>query len=68
MEKDAVREKATPKSQKAKEETLSIENDLLYRKSRLWVPEGIVQKILESAHDTKLAGYMGQDKTMEHIR
>jgi len=34
----------------------------------LWVPEGLVQKILESEHNTRIAGHMGQDKTIELIR
>jgi len=34
----------------------------------LWVPEGLVQKILESKHDTRIAGHMGQDKMIELIR
>jgi len=42
----------------------------VYRKERLWVPEGkgLRQGILESEHDTKVAGHMGQDKTIELIR
>ena len=47
---------------------LNIREGLLYRKNLLWVPEGIVQQILESEHDTKVAGHMGQDKTIELIR
>jgi hypothetical protein len=36
----------------------------------LWVPDDkdLLLKILESEHDTKVAGNMGQDKTIELIR
>jgi hypothetical protein len=36
----------------------------------LWIPDNkdLIQKILESEHDTKVAGHMGQDKTIELIR
>jgi len=47
---------------------MEIQDELLYRKSRLWVPEELVQEILESEHDTKVAGHLGQDKTIELIR
>ena len=32
------------------------------------MPKGLVQQILESEHDIKAAGHMGQDKTIELIR
>jgi len=67
----AEEEAALPKEQrmdrKARSE-LEIRNGLLYRKSMLWVPEQMVRKILESEHDTKVAGHMGQDKTIELVR
>jgi len=47
---------------------LEIRDELLYRKSMLWVPGELVQGILKSEHDTKVAGHMGQDKTIELIR
>jgi len=53
---------------KARSETLGIEEGLLYRKGMLWVPKTLVQSVLESEHDTKIAGHMGQDKTIELIR
>jgi len=34
----------------------------------LWVPEELIREIMESEHDTKVAGHMGQDKTIELIR
>jgi len=41
----------------------------MYRKEKLWIPEGkgLRQGILELEHDTKVAGHMGQDKTIELI-
>jgi len=56
----------SPKDRKIKK--LSCKNDLLYRRNLLWVPEGLVQRIMELEQDTKVAGYMGQDKTIELIR
>jgi len=49
---------------------LEIQEGCMYRKEKLWVPEGkgLRQGILELEHDTKVAGYMGQDKTIELIR
>ena len=53
---------------KARSEALEIRDGVLYRKGMLWVPEGAVQNVLKSEHDTKVAGHMGQDKTIELIR
>jgi len=66
MKQEAVIEEPSPKDRKVKE--IRKENELLYRKNLLWVPERLVGKILESEHDTKVAGHMGQDKTIELIR
>jgi len=63
---EAATEEALPKDRKVKE--LSCKDDLLYRRNLLWVPEGLVQRIMESEHDTKVAGHMWQDKTIELIR
>jgi len=56
----------SPKDQQDRE--LSCENGLLYRRNLLWVPRERIQKVMESEHDTKVAGHMGQDKTIELIR
>ena len=42
----------------------------LYFKNRLYIPEDSMLRrdILESEHDTKVAGHMGQDKTVELIK
>ena len=49
---------------------LEIQDELLYRKNMLWVPNDkeLIQATLESEHDTKVAEYMDQDKTIELIR
>jgi len=65
----AAREK-WPKDRKVKEGILEICDKLLYRKGMLWVPENerLIKTILESEHDSRVAGHMGQDKTIELIR
>ena len=65
-EQEVVAEGRTPKDRKVKE--LSYENDLLFQWNLLWIPKGLVQRVMESEHDTKVAGHMGQDKTIELIR
>ena len=64
--REAATEDLWLKDRSAKE--VSCENDLLYRWNWLWVPKGLVQRIMESEHDTKVAGHMGQDKTIELIQ
>jgi putative transposase len=45
-----------------------IENGILYRKMKLWVPKDLIMMVLESEHDSKIAGHFGQDKTIKLIR
>jgi hypothetical protein len=49
---------------------ISFENEALYYKGRLWIPDDLQLKkdILEAEHDSKVAGHMGQDKTIELVR
>ena len=47
---------------------MEYKDDLLYRGNLLWIPKGLVRHILESEYDTKVAGHMGQDKTIELIQ
>ena len=54
---EAAAEELSPKDQRVKE--LSCENNLLYRRNLLWIPRGLVQRITESEHNTKVAGHMG---------
>jgi len=61
-----VSEGPTPVDRKARD--TKKEDGVLYRKDLLWVPQGLIQWVLESKHDTKVAGHMGQDKTIELIR
>jgi len=63
---EAATKDLSPKDRKVRE--LSCENNLLYRQNLLWIPKGLVQKIMETEHDTKVGGHMGQDKTIELIR
>jgi len=65
---EAILKEERRMDRKAGNETLETKDGMLYRKSMLWVPEGIVQRILESEHDIKVARHMGQDKTIELIR
>ena len=49
-------------------EHLTIEDGILYYKLRLYVPKGLIQEVLESERDSRVAGHFGQDKTIELIR
>jgi len=44
-----------------------ITDDLLCWKNRIYVPEGLRQRIIQSEHDSKVAGHFGRDRTMELI-
>jgi len=66
VKKEAASEGLVPKDRKVKEE-IWIKVGLLYRENLLWAPEGMVQQIMESEHDTRAAGHMGQDKTIELV-
>ncbi|CCE34844.1 uncharacterized protein CPUR_08783 [Claviceps purpurea 20.1] len=48
-------------------DTFTLDEGLLYRKGRLWVPTTLQRDVLTSEHDTKVAGHMGMDKTAELI-
>ena len=65
---DQIKKEAASGEPGSKDRKVKEINGLLYRSNLLWVPEGLVQRIMESEHDTKVAGYMGQDKTIELIR
>jgi hypothetical protein len=49
-------------------EPFMIEDGILYRKMKLWVPKDLIQTVLESEHNSRIAGHFGQDKTIELIR
>jgi hypothetical protein len=59
---------AAEEKQPSEKTVLRIEDELLYQGNLLWVPEGLTQKVMESEHDTKITGHMGQDKTIELIK
>jgi len=52
-EQEAVTRNPSPKDQKTRK--WNWENGLLYRWNLLWVPKRLVQRIMESEHDTKVA-------------
>jgi hypothetical protein len=49
---------------------ISFENEAFYYKGRVWILDDLELKkdILEAEHDSKVAGHMGQDKTIELVR
>ena len=49
---------------------ISFEDEALYYKGRLWIPDDLQLKkqILEVEHNSKVAGHMGQDKTIKLVR
>jgi len=51
-------------------EMLSLQQGMLYREGLLWLPNdtNIIKTVLESEHDSKIAGHMGRDKTIEIFR
>jgi len=55
---------------KAWREILELREGMVYRKGLLSVPNDrdLIQRILESEHDTKVTGHLGQDKTIVLIR
>jgi UDP-3-O-acyl-N-acetylglucosamine deacetylase len=40
-------------------EPLMIEDGILYRKMKLWVPKDLVKMVLESEYDSKIVGHFG---------
>ena len=65
---EAAVQERSPENETTKGKKLEITEGLLYQRENLWIPKGLVQRIMESEHDTKVAGHMGQDKTIELIR
>ena len=43
----------------------TILNELLCWKNRVYVPEGLRQRVMKSEHDSKVAGHFGRERTME---
>jgi len=65
---EAVLQELSPKAEKAREKNVEITGGMLYRQGKLWIPKGLVQQVMESEHDTKVAGHMGQDKMIELVQ
>jgi len=66
MKQEVALEGLAPENRKARD--IKEENGVLYRRGLLRVPQGLIQRILESEHNTKVAWHMGQDKTIELLR
>jgi len=47
------------------DKNFTITDDLLCWKNRIYVPEGIRQRIIQSEHDSKMAGHFGTVRTLE---
>jgi len=44
-----------------------LKDDILWWKNRVYVPAAMRQRIMKSEHDSKIAGYFGNERTMELI-
>jgi len=67
--KETVLTEAALEAQEGKEnDEIKLQDQLLYRKGKLWLSGKCIQRVMESEHDTRVAGHMGQDKTIELIR
>jgi len=49
------------------DKNFTITDDLLCWKNRIYAPEGIRQRIIQSEHDSKVAGHFGRERTLELI-
>jgi len=49
---------------------VALEDEVLWYKGRLWVPNGvdITMMILQEEHDNAVAGHMGQEMMIELVR
>ena len=45
----------------------AIKEDLLCWKNRVYVPQGMRQRVMKSEHDSKVAGHFGRERTLELI-
>jgi len=60
IKQEAMAEKRVPKDQKVKE--IRIEGGLVKRRNLLSIPNGLIQQIMESEHDTNVAGYRARTR------
>jgi hypothetical protein len=49
---------------------VTLDDEVLWYKGRVWVPDSLDLRkmILQEENDSKVAGHMGQEKTIEHVR
>jgi len=47
------------------DKNFTISNDLLFWNNRVYVPEGLRQRVMQSEHDSKVAGHFGRERTLE---
>jgi hypothetical protein len=69
QEEAALPREEQRKERKLKDQILSREDGMIFRHGKPWIPADgeLIQAVLTSDHDTKVAGHMGQDKTIELI-
>ena len=48
---------------------VTYKDGMLFRKGKVWIPSdpSLRKLIMESAHDSRMAGHMGMDQTMELV-
>jgi len=47
------------------DENFTISGELLRWKNRIYVPEGLRQRVIQSEHDSKVVGHFGRERTLE---
>jgi hypothetical protein len=47
------------------DKSFTIANKLLCWKNSIYVPEGLRQRVMQSEHDSKVAGHFGRERTLE---
>jgi hypothetical protein len=47
------------------DKSFSITDELLCLKNRMYVPEGLRQRVMQSEHDSKVAAHFGRERTLE---
>jgi len=47
------------------DKNFTMSDGLLCWKNRIYVPEGLRQRVIQSEHDSKVAGHFGRERTME---
>jgi hypothetical protein len=49
------------------EKNIAISKELLCWKTRIYVPEGSRQQVIQSAHNSKMTGHFGRERTLKMI-